>query len=64
MNLDEKLGSIVLCGDHNWRSGPFWPKVQAFLFGRRVRFTHLEMHCTIAWWRKEPYLIRVREARP
>lgn len=61
---DMVQGGKVLVGDHNWREGPLWPSVCAFLFGARERFTHLGMRCTVAWWRGKPYLIGLREARP
>lgn len=59
---DMAYGAKVLVGDYNWRDGPKLPSLAAFLFGRRERFEHLGMRCTIAWWKGEPYLIRMREA--
>lgn len=55
------LGSVVLIGDLNWRKGPVRHAIAAFLFGRRDRFDHLGMRCTVAWWRNQPYLVRFRE---
>ncbi len=60
---DQALGMVALVGDYNWRKGPFWPSVCAFLFGRRQRYVHLNMRCTVAWWRDQPYLIAIREAK-
>jgi len=60
---DVRYGALVLCGDDNWRKGPFWPAAMAFLFGRRDCFEHLGLRCTIAWYKDRPYLIRIREAR-
>jgi len=59
---DMAIGAKVLVGDYNWRDGPIWPAVCAFLFGRRERFVHLGLRCTVAWWKGEPYLIWVRGA--
>ncbi|MFB9148743.1 hypothetical protein [Roseovarius ramblicola] len=61
---DMVKGAKVLVGDENWRKGPVWLAFWAFLFGRRERFEHLDMRCTIAWWRDKPYLVSIREARP
>ncbi len=58
---DAAIGSLVLVGDFNWRKGPFWPAMLALAFGRRRRFVHLGMHCTIAFWKDQPYLIGLRE---
>lgn len=58
---DMAQGAKVLVGDYNWRKGPFWPSVAAFLFGRRERFVHLGMKCTIAWHKEQPYLTSIRE---
>ncbi len=58
---DAAIGSIVLVGDYNWRKGPVWPSLCALLLGRRQRFDHLGLRCTVAWWREQPFLIRVRE---
>lgn len=52
----------VLLGDDNWRCGPMLPALAALLFGRRERFVHLGMRCTVAWWRDQPYLVGMREA--
>lgn len=60
---DMVCGSKVLVGDHNWRKGPFWPAMLAYLFGKRERFTHLGMRCTVAWHNGKPYLIDLREVR-
>ncbi len=60
---DAAVGAIVLVGDHNWRKGPFWPALCALLFGRRERFVHLGLRCSVAWWRGQPFLVRVREAK-
>ena len=60
-SADLSVGSVVLVGDHNWRKGPLWPSLCAFVFGRRQRFTHLGLHCTVAWWRDQPYLIGIAE---
>jgi hypothetical protein len=60
-SADLSIGSVVLVGDHNWRKGPLWPSLCALVFGRRQRFTHLGMRCTVAWWRDQPYLVRVDE---
>jgi hypothetical protein len=62
-NLDMVKGARVLAGDDNWRKGPVWPAFCAWLLGRRERFTHLGMRCTVAWWRDKPYLIGLREVR-
>jgi hypothetical protein len=61
---DLSIGTVVLVGDYNWRKGLLWPSLCALVMGRRQRFTHLGMGCTVAWWRGQPYLIRMREARP
>jgi len=53
-----------MVGDHNWRRAPLSRRVRIFLFGRRERITHLGMRCTVAWWREQPYLIWIAEARP
>ena len=63
-SADLSVGSVVLVGDHNWRKGPLWPSLCAFVFGHRQRFTHLGLDCTVAWWRGHPYLIWIAEARP
>jgi hypothetical protein len=60
---DMAYAAQVLVGDHNWREGPTGPALAAWLFGRRTRFTHLGMRCTIAWWRGKPYLVGLREAQ-
>lgn len=60
---DAAYGVKVLVGDHNWRKGPVRAAVAAWLFGRRERFEHLGMHCTVAWWKGKPYLVGLREAR-
>jgi len=60
---DMALGSVVLVGDHNWRKGPMWRALAAFLLGRRQRFVHLNMRCTVAWYKDQPYLINIRENR-
>ena len=60
---DAAIGSIVLVGDYNWRRGPTRAAMAAWLFGRRDRFVHLGMRCTVAWWRDQPYLIGMKEAR-
>lgn len=60
---DLSIGSVVLLGDHNWREGAFWSSICALVAGRRHTFEHLGLRCTIAWWRDQPYLIRVGEAR-
>ena len=62
MRGDAATGSVVLVGDYNWRRGPFRRALGAYLFGRRERFVHLGMRCTVAWWRDQPYLISMREA--
>lgn len=59
---DLALGTVVLVGDDNWRRGPVWRAALAFLFGRRQRFTHLGMRCTVAWLNDRPYLVSMREA--
>ena len=64
---DMALGAVVLVGDHNWRKGPKWSALAAFLLGRRQRFTHLGMKCTVAWYEDQPYLISIcedQEAKP
>lgn len=58
---DAAIGSVVLVGDFNWRKGSIWASAMAFMFGRRQRFEHLGMHCTVAWWKDQPYLIGLRE---
>lgn len=63
-SADLSVGSVVLVGDYNWRKGPLWPSLCALVFGRRQRFTHLGLRCTVAWWREQPYLIWIAEARP
>ena len=60
---DMALGAVVLVGDHNWRKGPTWPALAAFLLGRRQRFIHLGMKCTVAWHKGKPYLIWISKAR-
>ncbi|PCH70269.1 MAG: hypothetical protein COC12_08420 [Rhodobacteraceae bacterium] len=60
---DYAYGYAVMAGDDNWRKGPLWRSAMAFLFGRRHRFEHLGMRCTIAWWKDEPFLISMREVR-
>ena len=60
---DLSIGAKVLIGDHNWRRGPFWQSVWAFLFGKRERITHLGFLATIAWWQERPYLVCLREVR-
>tara|TARA_R100000935_G_scaffold16663_1_gene33050 strand:- start:640 stop:912 length:273 start_codon:yes stop_codon:yes gene_type:complete len=60
-SADLSVGSVVLVGDYNWRKGPLWPSLCALVLGRRQRFTHLGMHCTVAWWRDRPYLIGIAE---
>jgi hypothetical protein len=60
---DAAIGAIVLGGDANWRRAPVWQAVCAWAFGRRQRFTHLGLDCTVTWWRDRPYLIGLREAR-
>ncbi|TNF21861.1 MAG: hypothetical protein EP318_06205 [Rhodobacteraceae bacterium] len=60
--LDMSYGAKVLVGDDNWRYGPKLPALAAFLFGRRERFEHLGMRCTVAWYKGQPYLIHMREA--
>lgn len=62
MTDDMTYGAKTLVGDHNWRKGPRLPALLAFLFGRRERFVHLGVRCTIAWWRGAPYLITITEA--
>lgn len=59
--FDWSVGTLVLVGDHNWRKGPRLAAMCAFLFGSRQRFEHLDMVCTVAWYRGKPYLIRMRE---
>lgn len=59
---DAAIGSVVLVGDYNWRQGPMRAALAAWLFGRRERFVHLGLRCTVAWWRGQPYLISLREA--
>ncbi|MGK8234039.1 hypothetical protein ACLGGT_14290 [Roseovarius sp. MS2] len=61
---DLSTGGKVMVGDHNWRRAPLSRRVRIFLFGRRERITHLGMRCTVAWWREQPYLIWIAEARP
>ncbi|TDE40939.1 hypothetical protein [Antarcticimicrobium sediminis] len=56
-------GTKVLVGDLNWRKGALRPILAALLFGRRERFDHHGIICTLAWWQEKPYLFRVREAR-
>lgn len=60
---DLAIGTIVMVGDHLWRKGSRKNAVLAFLFGKRQRFVHLKMRCTVSWWRGHPYLIGFREAR-
>lgn len=60
---DMAIGTITLVGDYNWRKGPMWPSICAFLFGRRQRYVHLDMRCTVAWWKDQPYLISLREIK-
>ncbi len=60
---DMALGAVVLVGDHNWRKGPMWRALAAFLLGRRQRFVHLGMKCTVAWYKDQPFLINLRETR-
>lgn len=59
---DIATGTVVLVGDFNWRKGPMRRALVALLFGRRERFVHLGMRCTVAWWRDQPYLVGMREA--
>jgi hypothetical protein len=61
---DMAIGTVVLVGDLNWRKGPLWPSLCALVAGRRQRFEHPGMRCTVAWWREQPYLIWIGEARP
>lgn len=58
---DLSVGTVVLVGDYNWRKGPRLTAMCAFLLGSRQRFEHLDMVCTVAWYREKPYLIRMRE---
>lgn len=60
---DMAYAAQVLVGDENWRRGPWRPALAAWAFGRRTRFTHLGMRCTVAWWKGQPYLVGMREAR-
>jgi hypothetical protein len=64
LGYDLSQGGKVLVGDHNWRQGPFLGAAAAFLFGRRERFVHLGMRCTLSWWKGCPYLISIREVEP
>jgi hypothetical protein len=59
---DLSIGAVVLVGVYNWRKGPLWPSICALFAGKRQRFEHLGMRCTVAWWRDKPYLIGMREA--
>ncbi len=59
---DMAIGTVVLVGDYNWRKGPMWPSIVAMCIGRRQRFVHLGMRCTIAWYKEQPYLIALRQA--
>jgi hypothetical protein len=40
-----------------------WRALAAFLLGRRQRFVHLGMKCTVAWYKDQPFLINLRETR-
>lgn len=59
---DMACGAKVMVGDHNWRKGPFWPAIFAWAFGKRERFEHLGMRCTVSWWKGKPYLTGLEEA--
>ena len=59
---DMACAAMVLVGDDNWRKTGRWRDcLMAVLFGRRTRFVHLGMRCTVAWWRDQPYLIWMTE---
>ncbi|WP_282094327.1 hypothetical protein [Epibacterium ulvae] len=60
---DWETGYVVLIGDHNWRKGSIFKACMAYVFGRRDRFEHLGMRCTVAWYKGKPYLIGLTEAR-
>ncbi len=56
--------AVLLVGDYRWRKGPRLNALCAWLFGRREVFrTHLGDVAEIAWWRGEPYLVALEEAR-
>ncbi|TRD18383.1 hypothetical protein [Palleronia caenipelagi] len=55
--------ALVLVADHHWRRGPVWKAALAYLFGRRERRVSIDWELTFAWWRGQPYLIRMREPR-
>lgn len=61
---EHEVCAILLVGDHNWRQGPLWPALCAFFLGRReVMNTYLGDRATVAWWREQPFLIRIRSTR-
>lgn len=53
---------LILRADWNWRRGPKWKAVLAWVFGSRqfvrTRRGHLAY---LSWWRGEPYLIELEE---
>lgn len=61
---DLQLGVVTLVGDWNWRRGPKWKAACALVLGRRQRYEHLGKRMVVSWWRGQPYLIRLGEARP
>lgn len=61
----EVQDTVLLAGDWHWRKGPRWKALCAWLFGERETVvTHLNDVAHIAWWRGEPYLISLSEAKP
>ena len=59
MNEMQK-GTIIFAGDHNWRKGPRFMALRAFLFGRTEEFESLGMLATVRWFKGQPYLVRFR----
>lgn len=60
---DLSIGMLTLAADGFWKQAGWPRRIAVVLFGRHQVYQHLGYRLRISFWRDNPYLVTIREAR-